>query len=75
MEKKDNFITIEFENFPYFGTNCSVIDNKNYFVQFTPKANQTNYFKNSHLCVDPSSYFKKETFYIYYNSVSDGEGL
>ena len=63
MEKKDNRILIEIEKFPLFGTNCSVFDNKNYFVQLIPHENQIKDMKNSYLTIDPF-YYKKETFYV-----------
>ena len=75
MEKKDNRIFIEIENFPHFGTSCSVFDKKNYFVQLIPREKQIKDLKNSYLTIDPF-YHKKETFYIYFNSAREGgEGI
>ena len=74
MDKKSRgsaTINLEISDYPKFGTNYSIFENKKYFVPFIPSKNQLVNIQNSELIID-SLYHKKEIFYIHMNSTDTG---
>ena len=67
---KKNKAIFDLSGCPCFGTSCDEINNSNYFVPFAPN-NLGMKVLNSTLIID-AGYCRKETFYIYINSVEEG---